>query len=103
KCFTIITDSGRHLDGSCRRTHCDGQFGHDAALRRTRNCCSGGMPSPQRVSPAFLPGVSATLPSYECALDPSAKLTTISDRVLLTIAFSSACSSVGTLNLSRVC
>ena len=46
--------------------------------------------------------VRNTSASYEFAVATSAEPTTISDRVLLTIAFSSACSLVGTLNLSSV-
>jgi len=62
--------------------------------------------------PGFEPGGSEDPPlgrfgptfwRYEFAPVPSAESTTISDRVLLTISFSSACSSAGTLNLSSVC
>src|SRR5438105_1859764 len=45
---------------------------------------------------------SRVLNCYELAPAGSAESTTISDRVLLTIAFSSTCSSAGTLNLSSV-
>jgi hypothetical protein len=56
------------------------------------------------VGPSTLPAhLSPTLRRYEFATAPSAELTTISDRVLSTIALSSACSSTGTLNLSSVC
>jgi hypothetical protein len=40
---------------------------------------------------------------YQLARGKGTESTTISDRVLLTIVFSSACSSVGTANLSSVC
>ena len=43
------------------------------------------------------------LSAYEFVPTASDGLMTMSDRVLLTIAFSSACSSPGTLNLSSVC
>ena len=43
------------------------------------------------------------LSAYEFVPIASEGLTTMSDRVLLTIAVSSACSSPGTLNLSSVC
>jgi hypothetical protein len=46
--------------------------------------------------------VGTTSASYEFVVAPSAEPTTISDRVLLTIAFSLACSLAGTLNLSSV-
>jgi hypothetical protein len=40
---------------------------------------------------------------YELALAETTESTTISDRVLLTIVFSSVCSSAGTANFSNVC
>jgi hypothetical protein len=48
-------------------------------------------------------GVTRVMASYELTPGRSTESGTISDRVLLTIVFSSACSSVGTANLSNVC
>ena len=48
-------------------------------------------------------GVTRVLACYELTPGKTAESTTISDRVLLTIVFSSACSLVGTANFSSVC
>src|SRR3981189_1207625 len=48
-------------------------------------------------------GVTRVLVCYELTPGKNPESTTISDRVLLTIVFSSACSLVGTANLSSVC
>jgi hypothetical protein len=69
-----------------------------------------GLPGRRTVPPAhgrITSGDSQTShvarPRYEPASARSAESTTISGRVLFTIASSSACSAPGTLNLSSVC
>jgi hypothetical protein len=57
----------------------------------------------EQISATGACGVTRVMACYELTLGRSTESTTISDRVLSTIVFSSACSSVGTANLSNVC
>ena len=89
------------LHSNVRITAAFGISGRSRKMREDSEVTVGGPPQAWMRELEFV--IDQVLGTYDFEPAPSAESMTISDRVLLTIAFSSACSSAGTLNLSSVC